>query len=471
MLAAALVLASSSRSQLGNDAYAIKTVLRLAPPYDVKAMNDEFQTAKLIEEKDGVGTFEIVLRPLHRQEIVPNPNWRKDDAGMTEFLKPRPAANWDAEMRTRVLAELHAAGIDPEKLDDKTCVEKVARWAMQRSTSNDQFGLWMVRFDGGKPDVPPELKEAFERYEPKGKSMAENLDRELFGKAMFENKTHGACTSTSTYLTTILRAIGIPTRIILTVPAADSNDTKQIEMLVKAVRHNKTRKAILRGMPASEDQFTNHVYNEVWIGKKWVRLNYTRLGQPIVDPNYLGLMVHVYTANDFSEVPFAETWGKRYGTGAGPKLSSINPYQLISVEDEVKEGAPFDNPPNPELTNQTVTSVVLKGSPLGPGLDFPSSADAMFLVREWLADDDYHQLRDFIRNAKRTIILRAPGQPDVNAKFSGSMISSGNGQTQGYGFKLDGKLSPGVAYEIVVDNAGYDHTWTIAPGVKWQANP
>jgi len=471
MLAAAIAFLLGSPIQSSNDGYTIKAVVRLAPPYDVAAMNDDFQSAKLIEEKDGAGTFEVVLRPLHRQQIVPNPTWQKDDAGMVEYLKPRPAANWDEDMRTRLLAQLKEAGIDPAKLDDKACVEKVALWAMQRAKSNDQFGLWMVRFEDGKPAIPENLKAAFADNEPKGKPISEALNCELFGKGMFDNKTHGSCTSTATYMATILRAIGIPTRIILTVPLADENEPKQLDLLVNAVRHHRTKKAILRGMPPTDDQFTNHVYNEVWVGKRWVRLNGNRLGQPIVDPTFLGLMLHVYTTNDSSDVPYAETWGARYATRSGPKLSSINPYQLLSVEDNVANPANFENPPVSELKTQTIISVITKDQPLPPGLYFPERADAVLVVKEWLFDDDYHQMRDFLRRVNQSIVLRAKGHPDVIAKFIGSTSSSGDGKTQGYAFKAQEKLIPGVAYDLVVDSTGFEHKWVVGPSVKWKANP
>lgn len=36
------------------------------------------------------------------------------------------------------------------------------------------------------------------------------------------------------------------------------------------------------------------------------------LGQNILDESYFGLLTHIYTVKDISELPLAETWGWRY---------------------------------------------------------------------------------------------------------------------------------------------------------------
>lgn len=447
--------------------YTLTTTLRLVQPYDVKAMNDEFQDATLLSEKDGVGTFKITYHLFHHQEVTADPNWREDDAKMAEYLRPRPAANWDPELQKQILADLKADGIDPNTMDDKTLVPKVASWALNRCQHNDQFGAWMVDFKDGKPEVVPSLREAFAAHEPSGMSDQALFDREILGKGMYLNKTHADCTSSASYLTTVLRAIGIPTRIIVTVPAADGNDPAQVKMLGDAIRHNKTRKEVVAGV--SGTGFSNHIFNEVFVGGKWVRLNYDELGQPIVDSTYEGLMTHVYTANDLSEIPFAETWGPRYGMEAGPKLSSINPYQLLSAADHVDDPAHFDNPPVEELTSVTVTAVLKPGDPRLPsGIAVPQGVNALLSISEWISGQDYHQLRDFLQGASYHFVLKSPGHPDIQAECTGLNISDEHGGFQAFGIKLAGKAEAGVIYKLVPLNEGHAHLWKVASDVVWK---
>jgi len=113
-------------------------------------------------------------------------------------------------------------------------------------------------------------------------------------------------------MATVLRALGIPTRIVVFVPAADANDRRQREMLLANIHIDAVRFQVLRGLPAGNGSFTNHLYNEVFMGNRWVRLNYDVLGQNIVDSKYLGLMTHILTTDSLSHVPMAETWGSRY---------------------------------------------------------------------------------------------------------------------------------------------------------------
>jgi hypothetical protein len=156
---------------------------------------------------------------------------------------------------------------------------------------------------------------------------------------MFQRREHGTCTSSSVYLTTILRALGIPTRIAIFTPAADPNDERQVEDLVSHIRHNDTRAAVKAGLRRlthlDQPALANHLMNEVFVGGRWVRLNYAHLGQNIVDPTYYGLMTHVATVRDLGDLHLADTWGKRYAsrTNASPRLSSINPYMMLTASD------------------------------------------------------------------------------------------------------------------------------------------
>jgi hypothetical protein len=387
---------------------------------------------------------------------------------MTEYLKPRACANWDEDLKRRIVADLRSEGIEPDKLDDKSLVEKVSNWAIRRSNFNSQFGLWMVEFKGGKPFIPTDMEQSFNAYEPKGVPRPKIYDRELYGKGMYLNKTHGACTSSSTYMATILRALGIPTRIILTVPACDGNDQAQVRKLVAAVRYHQAARAIK--LAGASNGFANHVFNEVFVGGKWVRLNYNKLGQSILDAGYGGLLTHVYTALDISEVPFAKTWGARFALEQGPKLSSINPYQLLTAKDDLQPGAPFVNPEVEELKIQTVIAVVKPGDPgLPDWAKLPVDSDAFFQVKEWIKGQNYMQMRDFVSDASSTFVLTSPGNPSITATLSGLNVSDEHGGFQAYAVKLSAKPAPGAVYSIVPQNGDHPHKWFIESGLKWPA--
>ncbi len=237
-------------------AYSVRTVLRFMPPFDKAALNDDYQDARVLEKTDHYIEVEVIHYPLAttHESREENPNWQRDYVGMTKYLESGATTNWDAKMRQDLLAELKTAGIRIDELTDKEVVEQVSSWLMKRSRSLDKvFTTYYVHFPNGQPTVYPGLEGAFEREFGRDKenydwTMDRHFDHELLGKGMFYNKTHGSCTSFAIYLTTVLRALGIPTRMILVVPAADPSDREQLMLVNKHITHNKVREIMLAGL-------------------------------------------------------------------------------------------------------------------------------------------------------------------------------------------------------------------------------
>jgi len=467
--------ADPARHPAKEDAYTITSVLRVLPPADPAAMSDDFQDVRVLsQDKDSV-TVEVTYYPLHEQTVGEDADWRKDDAGMTAYLKPTPAENWDAAMRRDLLAQLRQDGIDPVALTDKALVEQVSRWAMRRAKTTDAFAIWDVYYPGGKPTVFPALRAAFDQYKPDSSWTDQQVfDREALGKSMFYGKVHGSCTSSSIYLTTIFRALGVPTRTVICIPPFDPNDDAQAALFYAAVHQNKVRETVRAGMDGV-DGFDNHLFNEVYVGHHWVRLNYDRLGPPILDSYYYGLLTHIATSADLSKTPLARTWGVRYaGLDTGqPKLSSVNPYMLLSVSDHFGANAHVANPPVPiaELRAVTITALLPKDSPAMPKWVLDASAvdtsfDFFVAIKEQVPGASY-PMRAFFKRASHDFVLAAPGHPDVRAALTG-LNDSGDGY-QAFGARIapedKAKVVPGVAYTLTPQNTSDVYHWSVAPGV------
>jgi hypothetical protein len=211
--------------------YSVRAIIRVMPPYNLKALNDDYQDVRVRAEAKEYAELEVVAYPLNSNAdaIKANPNWKKDYAGMKDYLAPGTTTNWDSQMRKDLLRELAKDGIDPDALTDKEVVEQVSRWLFKRSQYRSMFCTFYVGFREGKPFVLPGSQKAFDRDKGDPKwTVKEQLEHELFGKEMFARRTYGTCTSTAVYQTTVLRALGIPTRIILCIPLADGSDMAQI---------------------------------------------------------------------------------------------------------------------------------------------------------------------------------------------------------------------------------------------------
>jgi hypothetical protein len=459
--------------------YSVRAVIRVMPPYNLKAITDDYQDVRVRKETKEFAELEVVVYPFNTNAaaIKGNPNWKTDYAGMTEYLAPGVTTNWDGAMREDLLRELARAGIDPDTLTDKEVVEQVSRWLFQHSRHRNMFCTFYVGFRDGKPEVLPGTEAAFERDKGDPKwTVQEQLDHELFGKAMFARKTYGTCTSTAVYQTTVLRALGVPTRMILCVPLADGSDPAQVELVEKGLTHHRVCGEAAAGVRAGGSSFSSHTFCEVFVGGRWRRLNYTTLGQNVLERGYLGLMVKVHTFNDLSEATLAATWGTRYAKGLRDDVfKHSNPYRLLEVSDHFGK---YARVPNPELKQVTITRAYWQDAKDAPaeirdlkwGRE-PGSGRLFVHGEEWLEDaGDYAQYKLFMRRADRNFLLRAKDQPDVSCQVSMNFYT----QRPRNLCELEVVIPPAeyakmlkdVEYTLHPVNAKKGYEWRVGKGVK-----
>lgn len=462
--------------------YSVRAVIRVMRPYNLKALNDDYQDVRLLKETPEYAELEVTLYPYNTnaQTIKGNPNWQKDYAGMREYLAPGITTNWDEAMRQNLLRELAADGIDPDKLTDKEVVEQVSRWLFQHSKYRYMFCTFYISFRDGKAEVLPGLKQAFEREKgDKTWTVQQQLEHELFGKEMFARKVHGTCTSTAVYQATVLRALGIPTRMVLCIPVADASDPAQVAMAEKNLKHNRVRRDVYLGLRSVGSGFTSHTFCEVFVDGRWRRLNHTRLGQNILDINCLGLMVHVHTFNDLSDANLAATWGTRYATSQRDDLFPYNnPYRLLEINDHFGAKAKVENPPLGELKTVTLGKAYWADAPDAPEA-LPESlrrqpndgSGRLFLHgEEWLANgDNYFQYKVFLQRASQGFILQAKGHPDLHVRLSGLYITSpaeGVREMEVIIPKEEfAKMAKGVTYTIHPVNGKAEYIWKVRDGL------
>ena len=110
--------APNQRHVRKEDTYTITSVMQSVGPVNVADMNDEFQDARLLVHDGDSSLVEVTYYPLYRSEIDEDPNWRKNDAGMTNYLTPTVTENWDETMRRDLVAELRKSSIAPDSLTE-----------------------------------------------------------------------------------------------------------------------------------------------------------------------------------------------------------------------------------------------------------------------------------------------------------------------------------------------------------------
>jgi hypothetical protein len=348
-----------------------------------------------------------------------------------------------------------------------------------RARHRNMFCTYYVHFPDGKAAIFPGLEQAFERE--KGSpdwSVPEQFASELFGKEMFNRKVYGTCTSAAVAQATVLRALGIPTRLIIAIPLVDASDEGQLALVSRGLTHHQVRSTAIAGISAGGNSFAAHTFLEVFVGNRWRRLNYNALGQNVLDSGYLGLMVHVHTFNDLSEAGLAATWGARYGLRKRDgEFKHSNPYKAVAISDHFGRFAKVANPPAQEKEHKQIT---IDRAYWADAKDAPAQVRAIqkdagqagrFWVHglEWFGDVSYVQYKQFMQRADKNFTLSADGHPEIHCRLSMSYVTDSNANVRDMEIVIApedfAKMAKRVRYSLRAVNGVKDYQWRVKEGV------
>ena len=400
--------------------YTVRTVVQVMRPVTIEYLCDDYQDARVLDETDAYVELEVIHYPFNTvaETIAGAKDWRRPNRHLQAWLRPGATSDWNKAMQTKLLRELKAAGIDAKQLDDKELVERASKWLCDRAKGNDSFTTFITAFDDrGRPFVPDELKQLAGHDQ---KALQRQWPRDISARGMFEQQVRGSCSSSAIYLSGSLRALGIPTRTILTIPLVDANDERELRMVEQGITHHRLRERILPALRRLRGSWASHTFNEVWVGGRWRRLNYHRLGQDIADPQLFGMITHVATFFDWADARMPETIGKRQTRGTTDDTFGFrNPYSTIALRDEFGAHCPLDNPA-PEAVTAKVTAVHWGDGERAP--DF---------VREWFAKrgvfgliarvegpDSFDQFQQLLERADLRVYLVADDKPRLGVGFA-----------------------------------------------------
>jgi hypothetical protein len=459
--------------------YTIRSMVKVMRPVNLQCLNDDYQDVKVLFDLDKLVELEVVHYPLNTNAdaIRSNPLWQRAAGNMKAYLAPGVTTNWDGAMKRDLLAAIRADGIDPDQLADSELVSRAAAWLLAHSKFVNMFCTHYVYYPDGRPTILPGLEAKFESDKgDRSWTVSEQLERELYGRSMFASRTHGTCTSTAVYLTTCLRALGIPTRMVLGIPLVDANDAAQMDMVRGAIHHHRVRQVLLLGLSSAQG-YANHTFSEVFVGGRWVRLNYAKLGQNSLDAATMGLLTHVNTFNDLSEVPLAETWGKRYALGERDDVFRYgNPYRCVELSDHFGKFARLDNSQAREHRSITISRAYWADDPGAPdmikglkrqsrgGRGAKSSALLFLHGEEWFDDQPWQQLKIFLQSAGKEFVFKADGSPDIHGRTTTGSCTNPSENIREIEVVIPAaeyaKMRPGVVYTVLPRNE--------VPGYKWR---
>jgi RNA polymerase sigma factor (sigma-70 family) len=456
--------------------YTVRSVVKVMPPVNLECLDDDYQDARVVSRGENFVELEVIHYPLNTnsEAIRSNADWRRDAGSKQEFIRPGITTNWDDAMRHDLIAALKSDGIDPERLDDKELVSRASAWLLANSKYVNMFCTHYIHFPEARAAIYPGLAARFEQEKgDRAWTVQEQLDHELFGRSMFAHRTHGSCTSWAVFLTTALRALGIPTRMVLGIPMVDATDPAQLAMVQKGVHHHRVRRTLLQGLSGAKG-YANHTFNEVLVGGRWVRLNYKTLGQNSLDGSLMGLLTHVNTFNDLSDVPLAATWGKRYAKGEHDAVFRYgNPYRCEAVSDHFGMFAKVDNPELREHRALTISRAYWADDPEAHATikeakwlsHSDGSRSLLVHGEEWFDDESGPQYRPFLEAAGKEFLFKADGRADVHGRITTSSITWKSRNLREIEVIIPredyAKMEPNVEYTLMPRNGVAGYEWKV----------
>jgi hypothetical protein len=452
-------------------AYTVKTIVRVMPPVTDDVLSDDWQDARILGSGEEHVTLEVVHYPFGTagEAIVGDPDWRRTTRGMREWTRPGPTANWDEPMRERIVAGLREAGIDAATLDDKTLVERAVPWLLDRALEVDGFTTFCFDADAEGVRIHPGLEATVEQ-EAAGREPAEVAEGELLARGMFERGTRGSCTSTAIYLNGCLRALGIPTRVVLVIPAIDASDPAEVAML-RRLSHHRVRKTMEEAAATIGQAWASHTMNEVWVGGRCRRLNYQRLGQGILDPHLFGLVTHVATFSDWADGRMAATWGTRQSLRrfSADAFGGANPYSTLEVWDRFGPHASVPNEPAPGLDSLVIERAYWWDDParheaVTMRLDDPETAGHVLVhVRD--VGEDGGALRSFYARVPKEFTLVADGHAAIPIRATRGFWTKSAVDVREFYLRIEPadlqRMPTGVAFRLVPPPAADGPRWEV----------
>jgi hypothetical protein len=450
-------------------AYAVRAVVQVMRPVTPEYMNDDFQDARVLDESEDHVELEVILYPFGtaNEAIEADARWRKPAKELERWLEPGPTSDWTPAMRAALLEELGEVGVDVASLSDREVVARASAWLMERAEYHDGFSTFLTSFDErGRPYVEDGLRSAVEREAAQnGLSIEAQWERELSTRGMFEQRVRGSCTSSAIYLSGCLRAIGVPTRTVLCIPLVDANDERE-RALAERLRHHGVRRIVTTAAKGAIGKWTSHTFNEAWVGERWRRLNYSKLGQGILDEQFLGLMIHVGTFRDWADARAAETIGRRQGLEAYDDLfGGPNPYSTISLRDEFGAHCALENP-ELGIEKAVVSEIYWTDDPkLPPDVLEGCRESGRFGLIARVGDVPGEAWwREFLAGSDARVYLDAEGHARISTAVDAGCWWLKNGQAYVYlpfGAADRESLVEGVEYAVTARNEAAEYEWVL----------
>ncbi|MFA5135756.1 MAG: transglutaminase domain-containing protein, partial [Patescibacteria group bacterium] len=350
-----------------------KTLLRA----DIDSMNDFFQDAK------SLGTFtynsvtgleyEAIIYPDAVQLLIPKINYAGTySSSLDPYLGSSATITLSPQMKEKVQDIVEQISV----ATDLNVVDTLLKWLRENSLDvisevSGGYGpsmlFEMTATEGGfsllRQNTPNAYRTAngeqtFERFE-------------IFSDQQFRSGIHGSCGSTTELLTGLLRAAGIPIRMMNAIPLFPHENEAYYQTLIAGL-HNTDLQTLLTGYISGENEIMNHFTPEAYINGQWVRMDQVGPDDAGIGPLLDGMPnIKLLSMADYTEFDMAGNEGALGNTGPNwGDIGSTPLYHTISLTDQYAIHTPSGTLPSKETESYNLPSMAALQAPtfLQPGV-------------------------------------------------------------------------------------------------------
>ena len=314
--------------------YSVRAVLDIKPPWNLEAMNDLFQDARLMEAEtpnyQNYQKIEVILYPYASPVLLPNPYpYQRITEAFKKYTEPSYDLNYSPEMQMAIKEilseETHTLGV----------IARLQHEIGQMILTAPLYDPFIYTYiNHGELVVDQEFFDSMDRKVSKPE-IEEALAVNYFGDSMFKRKQHGTCISRARIFATMLRAAGIPARISISIPMLYYyKGIGEREHLIKNLDKEVAAGSYVFEVPSvpTEASIVAHSQVEVYLNNHWIRLGYQLNEGPLFAGTDMAYIKIVDAAN-FSEVDFTKTW-------TPGQWVKERPYRTVELSDQVAKYEP-----------------------------------------------------------------------------------------------------------------------------------
>ena len=305
--------------------YSIRAVLDIKQPWNLDAMNDLFQDARLMPtDASNYQKIEVILYPYASPVLIPNQYpYQLPSESFKKYIQPTYDLNYSLEMQTAIKEilsnETHTLGV----------IARLQHEIGQMKLTTPLYAPFIYTYmDQGELRVDQKFFQSMDRIVSETEIEAA-LDVNYFGDSMFKQKQHGACISRARLFVTMLRSAGIPARVLMSVPMLYFyKGTGEWEHLMKNLSNEAVAGSYAYDTPSAPNEVSivAHSQVEVYLNNHWIRLGYQLNEGPLFAGTNLAF-IKIVDAADFTHVDFTKNW-------TPSKWVTQRPYRTVELSDQ-----------------------------------------------------------------------------------------------------------------------------------------